>query len=127
MKTLFQDARHALRVVRRNKAFAAATLATLALGIGANAAVFSVVHGVLLRRLPYPEPDRLVRISEEHPGGVSPLSGAMLSDWTYFAWTQGTRTLESIAGYASLSYTVKAADEPARVVGAAVSPALFPI
>ena len=60
-------------MMRRNKVFTAAGLLTLALGIGATAAVFSVVYGVLVRPLPYPQSDRLVRLSEEHPGAVSPL------------------------------------------------------
>lgn len=63
------DVRYAFTVMRRNKAFAAAGLLTLALGIGATTAVFSVVYGVLLRPLPYPAADRLVRVWEEHPGG----------------------------------------------------------
>src|SRR5215510_10675238 len=106
MRTVLQDARHALRVMGRNRAFTAATLLTLALGIGANTAVFSVVYGVLLRPLPYAEPDRLVSISEEHPGANSPLRGSRLSDMTYFAWSQAPRTIEGIAGYASRGYRV---------------------
>jgi len=64
-----RDVRYALTTMRRNKAFAAAGLLTLALGIGATTAVFSVVYGVLLRPLPYPAADRLIRVWEEHPGG----------------------------------------------------------
>src|SRR5207249_4440342 len=121
------DARLALRTMRRNKGFAAATLVTLALGIGANTAVFSVIYGVLLRPLPYPDPDRLVRISEEHPGATSPLRGARLSHLTYHAWTEAPRTLEGIAAHSARRFTVTGFDEPLRVEGAAVSPELFPL
>jgi hypothetical protein len=62
MERLLQDIRYALTMMRRNKAFTAASLLTLALGIGATTAVFSVVYGVLLRPLPYPEAERLVRV-----------------------------------------------------------------
>ena len=63
MDTLLRDIRYAFTTLRRNKGFATAGLLTLALGIGATTAVFSVVYGVLLRPLPFPEPDRLVRLS----------------------------------------------------------------
>src|SRR4051812_11813203 len=73
METLLHDVAYAFTVLRRNKGFAATALLTLALGIGATTAVFSVVYGVLMRPLPSPAADRLVRLSEEHPGAVSPL------------------------------------------------------
>ena len=63
-----RDLNYSMVVLRRDRAFTAAALLALALGIGATTAVFSVIYGVLLRPLPYPEPDRLVRIYEEHPG-----------------------------------------------------------
>src|SRR6476646_7344090 len=69
MDTLRADVRYALASIRRNTGFAVAGLLTLALGIGATTAVFSVVYGVLMRPLPYPDADRLVQLSEEHPGG----------------------------------------------------------
>ena len=72
MGTWLQDVRYAFVTMRRNPGFTAAVLLTLAFGIGATTAVFSIVDGVLLRPLPYPEPNRLVRLSEEHPGAVSP-------------------------------------------------------
>jgi hypothetical protein len=97
MENLIQDLRLVLRVMRRSKGFAAATLLTLALGIGANTAVFSVVYGVLLRPLPYPESDRLVRLSEVHPGATAALGWARLSNLTFHAWSESARTIDSMA------------------------------
>src|SRR6266568_8029839 len=99
METLIKDIRYALTMMRRNKGFTTAGLLTLALGIGATTAVFSVVYGVLLRPLPYPDATRLVRLSEEHPGAVSPLRQALLSNLTFHAWSQASRTVEQLAAY----------------------------
>jgi putative ABC transport system permease protein len=124
METLLQDVRYALVSMKRNKGFTTAGLLTLALGIGATTAVFSIVYGVLLRPLPYPEPDRLVRLSEDHPGANSPLQQPMLSNLTYHAW-RGSRTLEQFAAYRSQQYTVALPASPFRLAGAAVTPSLF--
>jgi hypothetical protein len=86
MEILLRDIRYALTMMRRNKGFTAAAALTLALGIGATTAVFSVIYGVLLRPLPFRDAARLVRLSEEHPGAVSPLRQAMLSNLTFHAW-----------------------------------------
>src|SRR3954470_1718939 len=125
MDTLFQDVRYAVVSMRRDKAFAVAVLTTLALGIGATTAVFSVVYGVLLRPLPFREPDRLVRLSEEHPGGNSPLRIPMLSNLTYDAWSTAPRTIEQLAAYLSSAYTVTRDGESVRLDGANLTPSLF--
>ncbi len=70
------DARFAFRALRRDPAFAAVAVLTVALGIGANAAIFSVVRGVLLRPLPFPNPDELVRVWSVHTGDAASARGA---------------------------------------------------
>ncbi len=125
METLLQDVRHALVAMRRNKGFTTAGLLTLALGIGATTAVFSVVYGVLMRPLPYPEASRLVRLSEEHTGAISPLRAPMLSNLTYHAWSAAPRTVEQFAAYRFSQITVTRNGESTRIAGADVTPSFF--
>src|SRR5215218_984662 len=95
MNTLWHDFRYALRLLRRSRGFAAASILTLALAIGANAAIFSAVSGVLMAPLPYPEPDRLVRIFEENPTTPKfPMAPADFKDYR-----SDLRTFEGIAAY----------------------------
>ena len=99
MGTILADVRYALRGLRRRPAFTAMVIATLALGIGANTALFSVLDAVLLRPLPYPDPDRLVRVwptSAEDPGSTAPFS---VPDWE--DWARRNRTLEAIGLYST--------------------------
>jgi predicted permease len=125
MQTFVQDLRHAIVTARRDPAFWAAAVATLALGIGATTAVFSVVYGVLVQPLPYAAGARLIRVWEEHPGGVSPAGNRWLSNHTYSAWVARPRTLDGIGAYATYEYTVAVGGEPERIVGSAVSPTVF--
>jgi putative ABC transport system permease protein len=120
---MFDDIRHTFRLMRRQKAFTAAVLVTFAVGIGANTAIFSMVYGVLLRPLPYATADRLVRVSEVHPGGVAVIRNPMLSNWTYYAWTP--KTLDALAAYGSEELTLERNGQGERVTGANASPVLF--
>src|SRR4051812_33707405 len=96
METLRQDIRYALRSLRRQPAFAALSILTLALGIGANAAIFTVVNAVLLRPLPYDHPDRLVALTTEwRRSGAR----ATVSAPDYHDWHDGTQSFEAMASY----------------------------
>jgi putative ABC transport system permease protein len=125
MQKLWQDIGHAIRLMRRDRRFTIAALATLALGTGTTTAVFSAVYGVLLRPLPYPESDRLVRIYEEHPGAPRPPGELPLSNTTMYAWRARLESLEALAAYYAREYTVMLDGEATRVHGAEASPSLF--
>jgi predicted permease len=125
MERLLQDVRYAVATMRRNPGFTTAALLTLALGIGATTTVFSIVYGVLLRPLPYRDSERLVRLSEEHPGANSPLRVPMLSNLTYHAWARAPSTIEQFAGYSYAEYTVALPGGAVRLIGAPVTPSLF--
>jgi len=106
MDTLLRDLRYAVTTMRRDIGFSAAALLTLALGIGATTAVFSAVYGVLLRPLPYPDSDRLVRLYEEHPGGARMPGEPPLSNTTMYAWRDRMQTMEAMAAYYGREYTL---------------------
>ena len=127
MDTFLQDIRHSLRVLIKSPGFTAVALATLTLGIGATTAVFGVVHATLLRPLPYPDADRLVRVQEERPMNRGREMPAFMTSGTLEAWRENPQTIDQIAGYSDRTFTYRDASEPVRVQGAAVSPALFPL
>jgi putative ABC transport system permease protein len=125
MEVLLRDLRAALVPMRRAPGFAATAILTLALGVGATTAVFSVVHGVLLRPLPFAAPDRLVRLWEEYPGGVSPAGNRWLSRSTYAGWRENARTLDALGGHALVEFQVVLGGEAVKEFGARVSPAVL--
>src|SRR5262245_26614195 len=97
MRTLFADLRYAFRVMSRTPSFAIAVVSVLALGIGANTAIFSIVNAVLLRPLPFEQPDRLVRIFTRTPGpGGGPFE---LSPGKFYDWQRDARSFEGMAMY----------------------------
>jgi predicted permease len=125
MDTLARDIQQTLRQLARNRDFAAASVLTIALGVGGTAAVFSVVYGVLLRPLPYLEPDRLVRMWEVHPGGRAPILAPALSGPTYRTWSRASASLQEIAAFRVADYTVTFSDTAQRLRGTRVTSSLF--
>ena len=106
---LVQDVRYALRSLRRNRAFTLVALLTLTLGIGANTLVFSIVSGILIRPLPYGEPDRLVQVNQTAPGfGLMALR--RIGDYR-----AATTTLESMAGYVPSARVLQTAAGTERI------------
>jgi putative ABC transport system permease protein len=124
--SVLDDIRYSARALARAPMFTLTVVATLALGIGANAAVFTVVNAVLIKRLPYADPDRLVAVHFRSPTAAR-ADGSVPSP-ALDLWTARSRTLESVAAY-HLFETAFAAQngEPVRVPGAAVSPSLFSV
>jgi putative ABC transport system permease protein len=121
LSNVLRDVRYAIRQLTRTPGFALVAILTLALGIGASSAIFSVVNGVLLRPLPYPEPDALVRVFEIVPQygrfSVAPAS--------FLDWRQQNTVFERIATYNSTSATFTDTSGPERITGATVSWDLF--
>ena len=121
MESFWQDVRQGLRILAKNRGFTTVAIVTLALGIGANTAIFSVVNAVLLRPLPYPGADQLVRVAEQ--GNIARLGGgrgaprAIVTSTTFQDWRDSTRTLDGLAAYQARSYTLtgpRRADPAAR-------------
>jgi putative ABC transport system permease protein len=124
---MLRDLLYAFRTLRRSPAFAASAILALALGVGANTAVFSVVYAVLLKPLPYEEPERLVRLSEVDASGSD---RRVVSIGTFVDWRARARTLEAIAVYTipGDGQTLWSLDGRFQAVKiSAVSPALFPL
>ena len=118
---LKQDVAYALRMLRRSPAFTAVAIATLALGIGANSAIFSVVHGVLLRSLPFKAADRLHFVRMLYPDGTT----YTMSAPDFMSVREQTRTLEQVEAYANGVFTLLGRGEPREFRGANVSDGLF--
>ena len=125
LDTLGHDLRHAVRTFGRRPMLAGTAVLTLALGIGANTAMFSIVNAVLLRPLPYPGAERIVRVREERPSMRGQRMPSFMTSDTLNAWRDSGRTLEQIAGYSERPYTLAGGDGPTRLQGAAVSAGMF--
>ena len=126
IESLLQDIRYGIRTLGKNPGFTAVAVLTLALGIGANTAIFSVVENVLLRPLPYPQPGDLVQIWNTYPP-QAPRAG--LSPGDYADWRQQNASFSEMGGYAHISqgFNLTGEGEPQRVLGSYASAGLFPL
>jgi len=125
MQTFLQDLKYAVRMFLKQPAFTIIAILTLAIGIGANTTIFSVVNSILLRPLPYREPDRLAMVW---------MNNARINiseDWhsypNYEAYRNNTSTFEDIAIFNNRSFNITGDNEPERVRGAIASSNLFPL
>ncbi|MEX2285258.1 MAG: ABC transporter permease [Gemmatimonadota bacterium] len=120
LATLAQDATYALRVLARRPVFTIAVVATIALGVGANAAIFSVVHGILLRPLPYPHPERVVSFGHEPPQWLA-------SEPEYFDYKLGLRSFEALSAFIQNEGNLATEEEPERISLASVTRDFFSV
>lgn len=120
---MFQDVRYGVRMLLKHPGVTAIAVLTLALGIGANTAIFSVVNAVLLNPLPYREPDRLVSLWENVP-----IHGRWrASPANFFDWKKQNTVFEDVAAFTQTSMTLTGAGEPAQLVGTRVSSGYFSV
>jgi len=125
METIWQDIRFGFRMLAKNRGATVVAILTLALGIGANTAIFSVVNAVLFRPLPYKEPDRLVLCHWQWNKGETPA----VTNTQYVFWTENSRSFESTAAFVGTtgSFNLAGAAEPLRVSGWRGSANFLPI
>jgi putative ABC transport system permease protein len=117
MNTFVHDLRYALRMLAKSPAFSLIAILTLGLAIGANSAIFSVVNAVLLRPLPYPQSEQLVRIFGTQPT----LDEAPTSPANFLEWKEENQVFERIGTYVGQGFNLLGGDKPERVIGARVS------
>jgi predicted permease len=125
LEMLWQDFRFGLRMLVKNAGFTTVAVLTLALGIGANSAIFSVVNTVLLRPLPYKDPDRIMMVWEDGSSHGFPIN--VTSSSNYIDWRDQNQVFEAMAIVGRASFNLTGAGEPERIDGRRVSPNLFPL
>ena len=122
-RDLWQDLRYGVRTLAKNPGFTIVAVIALALGIGANSAIFSVVNTVLLRPLPFKEPERLVMVWEDATKHGYPRDTPAAAN--YIDWRDQNQVFEGMAAIADLSFNLTGIDEPERIDGRRVSASLF--
>jgi len=125
LEDVWRDSRHGLRTLRKSPAFTAAAAATLALAIGANTAMFSVLNAVLLRPLPYRAPEQLAMLWTEDP--TQNLREGRSALWSVEQWRSQSQSFADMATFDSVSMTLAADDGAEQIVGASISPNLLPL
>ena len=127
MDAFVNDLRYAARSLRRTPGFTVAAVLTLAIGIGANTAIFSIVDHVILRPLAYDDPDRLYVVHEVAPRLAHITPAIPVSANHFLQWKRGTNAFESMALLGDVSLNLTGAGEPEKLVGARASADLFPM
>jgi putative ABC transport system permease protein len=122
---IWQDLHYGLRTLAKNPAFTAVALVALTLGIGANTAIFSVINTILLRPLPYKDPDRLVVVWEDRSKNGFPRDTPAAGNFN--DWREQNQVFEGMAAIANLSFNLTGTGEPERIDGRRVSANLFPL
>src|SRR6202451_184467 len=123
MSELLQDLRYAIRMLVKSPGFTAVAVLTLALAIGANTALFSVINGVLLNPLPYPHPEQLVTLHESKPN----FNTGSISYPNFLDWQKENHTLSSMAVSRSYSFSLTNLGEAEQIQGQFVTSDFFPI
>src|SRR5208337_27068 len=123
MGTILQDLKYGLRVLAKSPGFTAAAVTTLALAIGVNTALFSVVNGVLLNPLPYAEPDRLVALYSHYANYTQ----SSISYPNFLDWVRDNRSFSALAAYRGDDFNLTGRGEPERVPVEMISASFFPV
>jgi putative ABC transport system permease protein len=128
MRNWIDDLRHGLRALRRNPGFALGAILVLALGIGANTSIFSIVNAALLRPLPYQDPSRLMQVWHVPPAKSFPgLTLFSVSPANYLDWQRQSTSFASMAAYGGRTFTFGGAERPEAIQGATVAPDFFSV
>ncbi len=123
MQTLLQDLKYGVRILAKSPGFTIIAVLTLALGIGANTAIFSVINATLLARLPYSQPDRIVMVWEHHPSrGFSHNS---VSPGNFLHWQDANTVFDQMAAFVDIRADLTGTGEPEQIPGQAVTPNLY--
>jgi putative ABC transport system permease protein len=125
METFIHDLRYAVRTLLKKPGFAVIVILALAIGIGANTAIFSVVNGVLIRPLPYPDPDRIVMVWMNNTR--MKIDQDIHSYANYVDYRDRNQSFEEIAAYSGVSLNLVGSGEPERVIGSMSTANLFSV
>ncbi len=127
MEKLIQDLRYGVRVLKKKPGFTTIAILTLSLGIGVNTAIFSVINSILLRPLPYEDPEGLVQLWEVSPQQRGTNNTFSFSLPNFVDWREQNQSFEHIAAYMNRSLNYTGGEQPERLQGVLVSPSFFPL